>query len=161
MRKVALLVLVLSVLASAAALAGPKANANIKGWEKGGEYDQLFDLKEADTLKGRVVKVLDLTPFPDMAPGVGLQIEDKKEKGLETVHLGPKDFVNFASSGIREGDSVKVSGVWTEFDGHDVMLAIKVKKDDGGAQLKVRRTKDGFPLWSLSPEERQRELSGD
>jgi C-terminal processing protease CtpA/Prc len=142
------------------ALAGSKANPNIKGWEKGGEYDRLYDPKEADTLKGRVVRIMDITPIAGMAVGVGLQIEDKKDKTVEIVHLGPKDFVDISSIGLKEGDQIKVIGAWAELDAQDVMLAVKVKKDED-VQLKVRRTKDGFPFWSMPPEERQREMSGD
>lgn len=160
MRKLALLAMVMVCFAAGLAQAGSKANPNVKGWEKGGEYDRLFDPKEADTLKGRVVKILDITPLPEMAPGVGLQIEDKKDKTMEIVHLGPKEFVDLASIGLKEGDQVKVAGVWAEFDGQDIMLAVKIKKGED-VQLKVRRTKDGFPFWSMAPEERQRELSGD
>ena len=65
-----------------------------------------------------------------------------------------------AETVLKEGDQVKVSGVWAEFDGQDVLLAVKVKKGED-SQLKVRRTKDGFPFWSMTPEERQRETSGD
>lgn len=159
MRTLALFLL-LTVVWAGPALAGPKANPNIKGWEKGGEYDRMFDPKEADSLKGRVVKIMDVTPIAGMAPGLALQIEDKKDKSAEIVHLGPKDFVDIASIGLKEGDEVKVTGAWVEFDGHDVLFAVKVKKGEN-VQLKVRRTKDGFPFWSMTPEERQRETSGE
>ncbi len=149
MRSLLLLTLMAPLLLSVQALAGTKANPDLKGWEQGGEYDKLFDLKEADTLKGKVTKIMEVVPFSGMAPGIALQIEDKKDKGLETVHLGPK-----------EGDQVKVAGVWAELDGQDVMLATKVKKDEN-IQLKVRRTKDGFPFWNMTPEERAREQGDD
>ncbi len=142
------------------ALAAAKANPNIKGWEKGGEYDRMFDPKEADSIKGRVVKIMDVTPLPGMAPGLALQIEDKKDKSAEIVHLGPKEFVDLASIGLKEGDQVKAVGAWVEFDGHDVLFAVKIKKGEN-TELKVRRTKDGFPYWSMTPEERQREMSGE
>ena len=160
MRSLLLLALMASLLLSVQALAGTKANPDLKGWERGGEYDKLFDLKEADTLKGKVTKIIDVIPFPGMAPGIALQVEDKKDKGLETVHLGPKDFVDRGVIGLKEGDQVKVAGVWAELDGQDVMLAIKVKKDEN-IQLKVRRTKDGFPYWNMTPEERAREQGDD
>jgi hypothetical protein len=160
MQSLLALTLVTVLLLSAQALAGTKANPNIKGWEQGGEYDKLFDPKEADTLKGRVTKIVEIVPFSGMAPGLALQIEDKKDKGLETVHLGPKDFVDLGAIGLKEGDQVKVAGAWAEMDGQDVMLATKVKKDDT-IQLKVRRTKDGFPFWSMTPEERAREQGDD
>ena len=107
-----------------------------------------------------MTKIVDIVPMPGMATGIALQIEDKKDKGLETVHLGPKDFVDLASIGLKEGDQVKIAGAWAEMDGQDIMLATKVKKDEN-VQLKVRRTRDGFPFWNMTPEERTREASGE
>ncbi|WP_300157456.1 hypothetical protein [Solidesulfovibrio sp.] len=161
MRALFLSFLVAALVAAAApAFAGPKANPDIKGWEKGSEYDRLFDPKEADSLKGRVVKIMDIKPIDGMATGIALQIEDKKDKTMEIVHLGPKDFVDLGSIGLKEGDQVKVAGAWAEMDGHDVLLAVKVKKGED-IQLKVRRTKDGFPFWSMTPEQRKAESSED
>ncbi|HCR13260.1 hypothetical protein [Solidesulfovibrio sp.] len=148
------------VAAAAPAFAGSKANPDIKGWEKGGEYDKLFDPKEADAFKGRVAKIMEVKPLDGMAPGIALQIEDKKDKTLEIVHLGPKDFVDLGSIGLKEGDQVKVVGAWAEVDGQDILMAVKVKKDED-VQLKVRRTKDGFPFWSMTPEQRKAESSGE
>ena len=148
------------VLLCGLALAGSKANPDLKGWERGGAYDKLFDPKEADAIKGRVVKIYDIVPLPGMSPGIALQVEDKKDKTLEVVHLGPKDFVDLSVIGLKEGDQIKASGAWAEFDGQDVLLAVKVKKGED-VQLKVRRTKDGFPFWSMTAEERQRETGGD
>lgn len=159
--KIMLSVIVFTVFALAVtAQAGAKAHPDLKGWEPGGEYDKQFAPKEIDTLKGRVTKIYDLVPLPGMAPGLVLQVEDKKDKGLETVHLGPKDFVDLSAIGLRVGDEVKIVGSWIEMDGQDVMMAIKLKKDDQ-ARLKVRRTKDGFPFWALSPEDRAREGATD
>lgn len=160
MRKVALLAVVMVLVAFGLAQAGPKANPNIKGWEKGGEYDRLFDPKEADAVKGRVVRIYDFVPMPGMATGLALEIEDKKDKTIEVVHLGPKDFLDLSVIGLKEGDQVKVAGAWAEFDGKDVLLAVKVKKGED-VQMKVRRTKDGFPFWSMTPEERGRETAGE
>ena len=160
MRKLAVLAVVVMMSLVGLAQAGSKANPDLKGWERGGEYDKLFDAKEADAIKGRVVKIYDIVPSPGMATGLALQIEDKKDKTLEVVHLGPRDFIDLSSIGLKEGDQVKVSGVWAEFDGQDVLLAVKVKKGED-SQLKVRRTKDGFPFWSMPPEERQRESSAE
>ena len=148
------------VAAAAPAFAGSKANPDIKGWEKGGEYDKLFDPKEADAFKGRVAKIMEIKPLDGMAPGIALQIEDKKDKTLEIVHLGPKDFVDLGAIGLKEGDQVKVVGAWAEVDGQDILIAVKVKKDED-VQLKVRRTKDGFPFWNMTPEQRKAESSGE
>ena len=159
-RRLALLTVMAVIGLLGLAQAGSKAQPDIKGWEKGGEYDQLYSAKEADTLKGRVTKIMDITPIDGMAVGVGFEIEDKKDKSIEIVHLGPKDFVALSSIGLKAGDEVKVIGAWTELDSQDVMLAVKVKKGED-VQLKVRRTRDGFPYWSMTPEDRQREMAGD
>jgi hypothetical protein len=145
------------VLASfSAALAG---DPGIAGWEKGGKYDTLFDVSESDSFKGRVLEITEIVPMPGMAPGVGLLIEDKKDKRKETVHLGPKPAVDLNGIGLKEGDEVKVVGAWAEIDGKDVIMAIKIKKAED-VELKVRRTKDGFPFWSMTPEEVARERTG-
>jgi hypothetical protein len=133
---------------------------NIKGWEKGGDYDQLFDVAEKDSIKGWVREIIEITPLDGMTPGIGLIVEDKKDRAKETVHLGPKEFVKLDSIGLKEGDMVKVVGAWAEVDGQDVMMAIKVKKTED-IQIKVRRSKDGFPYWEMTAEERQKELTGD
>lgn len=160
MRKVALLTVLVFCGLYAAAWAGSAAAPNIKGWERGSEYDQLYDPKEGDTLKGRVVKIMEVVPIDGMAPGVGFQIEDKKDKSIEFVHLGPKDFVDIAAIGLKVGDDVKVVGVWGDLDAQDILMAVKVKKGEN-VELKVRRTKDGFPYWSMTAEERRKEQSGN
>lgn len=139
-----------------ACLYAPASAADITGWEKGGAYDKFYDAKEADSFKGRVEDIIEITPLPGMAKGVGLIVRDKKDNKPETVHLGPKDFVDLNSIGLKKGDTVKVMGVWANVGGKEVVMASKVKKDEG-VELKVRRTKDGMPWWSLSPEELEKE----
>lgn len=143
-----------SVLAALAVLCLGAAAlaADIKGWERGGAYDKFYDAKEADSFKGRVEEVIDIAPLPGMAKGVGLVVRDKKDNKAETVHLGPKEFVDLESVGLRKGDSVKVYGVWATIGGKEVVMASKVKKDDD-KQLKVRRSKDGMPWWSMTADE--------
>ncbi|GFK94514.1 hypothetical protein NNJEOMEG_02360 [Fundidesulfovibrio magnetotacticus] len=129
---------------------------NIKGWERGGAYDKAYDPKEADSFKGRVEDILEIVPLPGMDKGVALVVRDKKDNKTETVHLGPKSFVDLESIGLRKGDSVKVTGVWASIGGKEVVMASKVKKDEK-LQLKVRRTKDGMPWWSMSADELAKE----
>ncbi len=147
-------VLCLSALALAAS-----GKPDITGWEKGGAYDKHYDAKEADAFKGRVEDIVDITPLPGMAKGVALVVRDKKDNKMETVHLGPKEFVDLGSIGLKKGDTVKVSGVWATIGGKEVVLASKVKKDEG-VEIKVRRTKDGTPWWSMTPEELAKEKKG-
>ncbi|WP_246287969.1 hypothetical protein [Desulfolutivibrio sulfoxidireducens] len=143
-------------------LVGAMAHAGdpgLAGWEKGGAYDRLFDVSESDSFKGKVLEITEITPMPGMAPGIGLVVEDKKDKRKETVHLGPKTAVDLDGIALKEGDMVKVVGAWAEIDGKDVIMAIKVKKSED-VELKVRRTKDGFPFWGMTPEELAKERSG-
>ena len=149
----------LAVLLFAFGAASAEDKCDITGWERGGAYDKLFDLQERDAVKGWVREIIDITPMDGMATGVGLVVEDKKDRVKETVHVGPKGFVDFSSIGLKVGDMVKVKGAWAEIDGEDVMMAIKVKKAED-VQVKVRRTKDGFPYWEMTSEERQKELTG-
>jgi len=128
------------------------------GWEKDSAYNKLYNLDEWDSFKGKVVGVKQVTPLPGMAPGVALLIQDS-ENEMVTVHLGPLSFINPNSIGVRKGEKVNVKGVWAEIDGKDVFMASKVKKADS-FELKVRRTKDGTPCWTMSPEELAREREG-
>lgn len=144
------------VCLSAHAFAAQGGKPDTTGWEKGGAYDKFYDAKEADSFKGRVEDIIEITPLPGMAKGVGLTVRDKKDNKVETVHLGPKDFVDLDSIGLKKGDTVKVVGVWANIGGKDVVMASKVKKDEG-VELKVRRSKDGMPWWGLSAEELAKE----
>ncbi len=132
----------------------------ITGWEKGGAYDKHYDPKEADSFKGRVEDVVDITPMPGMAPGVGLIVRDKKDNKAETVHLGPKETVNLTAIGLKKGDSVKIVGVWATVGGKEVVMASKVKKDED-VELKLRRTRDGMPFWNMTPEEQAAEKKSE
>lgn len=131
------------------AMAGDKPG--LTGWEQGSEYDKQYKASELDEFKGIVEGISEITPLPGMAPGVGLTVRDQDKDKVE-VQLGPKAFVNIDSIGLKAGDKVKVKGAWVSMGGKDVFLASKVKKGEG-IELKVRRTKDGAPYWSLSPEE--------
>jgi hypothetical protein len=50
---------------------------------------------------------------------------------------------------------VKVRGVWAEIDHENVFIAYKVKSSK--YVLKLRRTRDGTPHWTMTPEELAKE----
>ena len=100
-------------------------------------------------------EILEIKPLPGMAPGVGLKIKDQ-DGDMVAVQLGPKSFVNVDGIGLKKGDRVKVKGSWAQIAGKDVFLASKVKKGEN-VELKVRRTKDGMPYWTMTPEELAKE----
>lgn len=134
--------------------AGEKSS--MAGWEKDSAYNKLYDLNEWDSFKGYVVGFKKIIPLPGMSPGVALLVRDRDSDEVVAVHLGPRPFVNPNSIAVRKGEKVKVRGVWAEIDGKDVFIASKVKKGDY-FEYKVRRTKDGIPYWTMSPEQLAKE----
>lgn len=129
---------------------------SIVGWEKDSAYNKLYDLNEWDSFKGYVKGLRIITPLPGMSPGVALLVLDLGSNKIVTVHLGPRSFVHPNNVGVRKGEKIHVKGVWAEIKGKEVFIASKVKNGDY-FEYKVRRTKDGTPYWTMSPEERVKE----
>ena len=130
----------------------------IEGWEKGSVYNAYYDLTLKESLKGIVTDIRTITPLPEMAPGVALSVESPRY-GTVSVHLGPRSFVDLNSIWKLKGSKVKVRGVWAEINNENVFLAYKVKSDK--LAIKLRRTRDGTPLWTMSPEEMAKERTID
>ena len=97
-------------------------SSGLRGWEKGSDYNKLYDLDEWDNLKGSVVGVKSITPLPGMSPGVALLVRDRDSDEVVTVHLGPRSFVNPNSLGFSKGEMVKVKGVWAEIKGKEIFM---------------------------------------
>jgi hypothetical protein len=147
------LTFVLILLGTGALMAADQAS--LVGWEKGGAYDKYYKASDLDQFKGTVEDIVEITPLPAMAKGVGLLVRDEG-KELVKVHLGPKDFVDLKVIALKKGDKVKIKGAWAEIGGVDIFMASKVKKGET-AELKLRLTKDGTPFWTMTPEELARE----
>ena len=131
--------------------------AGLKGWEKGGPYDSHYMASEADSFKGEVREIVAITPMAGMDPGVGLVVRDQ-DGDMVNVQLGPKSFVNVDSIGLKKGDKIKVKGAWADIDGKEVFIASKVKRGEE-MELKVRKTKDGTPFWTMTADELAKEKS--
>lgn len=131
----------------------------IKGWEVDSEYNGYYNVNELDSFRGRFQEVIDITPLPGMAPGVGIIVEDQ-DGDMVKVHLGPKAFVKMDSIGLKKGNKVKVKGVWADINGEEVFLASKVKNKSRGeeVELKVRLTSDGTPFWTMTSEQLAKEM---
>ncbi len=127
----------------------------LKGWEVGSVYNNMYNPEERDSLKGRVVRFLEVTPLPGMDPGTAFILQESEDDKI-LVHLCPKAFASAKETGIRIGDTVKVKGSWVEIDGEDIYLAAKVKKGDH-FEFKTRLTSDGTPFWTMSPEQLKEE----
>ena len=126
------------------------AAGDITGWEVDSEYNELYDPKERDSIKGDIVKFITVTPMKGMAPGTAL-ILDEGGGDKVVVHVCPESYASGRETGLRRGDWVKVKGVWADIGDESVFLAAKIRKDNDYA-FKVRLTSDGTPFWTLSPE---------
>lgn len=159
-RSSALLIILAFALAGVAfGVVSASAQNPYAGWEKGGAYDRHYDVSEFDQFKGQVEDIIEITPMSGMAPGVGLVIRDESGDQVE-VQIGPKGFVDLQSIALKKGDKVKVKGVWAEIDGKDVFMASKIKKGEF-IEVKVRKTKDGAPFWSMTPDELAKEKESE
>ncbi len=125
------------------------------GWEADSEYNQLYDPKERDSIKGDIDKFISVSPMKGMAPGTAFILD---EGGGDTVvvHVCPEAYASGRETGLRRGDWVKVKGVWADVDGESVFMAAKIRKDNDYA-FKVRLTSDGTPFWTLTPEQLAKE----
>lgn len=129
----------------------------IKGWEKDGEYDKLYEPAEREKIKGVIVDFVDITPMEGMAPGIGVTFQDRFDPETFLVHIGPKAYVEAQKFPLEKGETVKIYGAWAEHNDKDFFIVAKIKKENDNA-LKVRRTKDGYPFWSMPPEMLKDEL---
>ena len=129
----------------------------IEGWEKGSDYNKLYNPADMDKLKGFVMDFRSVIPLPGMTPGIAMLVRGTQGE-VVTVHLGPRSFIHLNSIKIKKGDKVTVKGVWAEIGGKHVFITSQVKVDNFYV-LKVRRTKDGTPYWTMSHEELARERS--
>lgn len=130
---------------------------DITGWEKGSEYDNLYNPKERDQLRGVITKFLTITPLPDMVTGTAFLLEEAEDE-MTLIHLCPESFAKAKETGLKKGSKVKVKGSWAEIDDEFIFLASKVKRGDH-FEFKVRLTSDGTPFWTMSPEQLSRERS--
>ena len=135
--------------------AGAADAKDLKGWGLDDPYHKLYKVKESERLKATIVKVLDVVPLPGMSPGVALEVREGSETMV--VHLCPVGYAKPSEIGVKPGDKVTIRGCWAEVGGKDVFMAAKIKKGDT-FEFKVRLSKDGTPLWTMTPEQLAKEL---
>lgn len=124
---------------------------DITGWERDSTYNRLYRVDQYHKLKGTLVKIIDVVPMKGMAPGLGMIILLKSGEKA-TVQFAPKWFAKFLAYGFKPGDPVKAKGCWAEIGGKKVFMASKVRNAEY-FEIKLRRTKDGTPYWTMTPEE--------
>lgn len=126
------------------------------GWEIDGEYNKHYDLDEWDEFKATVVGIKEIVPLPGMSPGVALIVRDSASEKI-TIHLCPTWYAKPGRIGVRNGERIRIKGVWAEINGEEIFIASKVKKGLD-FEFKVRLTKNGKPFWTMEPEELEKEL---
>ena len=124
------------------------------GWGINDPYTKLYNPKELEKIKAKVVKVMEVVPMKGMSAATAMEVQEGNSTIL--VHLCPTWFAKPGDIGVKPGDSVTLRGSWAEIDGKDVFLASKVKKGES-YEFKVRLTKDGTPFWTMTPDQLAKE----
>jgi hypothetical protein len=127
-----------------------RAQTDMAGWERGGEYDRLYKPEAVTTVVGTLVHLKELAPMPGMTPGPVLTIRTKGGK-LVAVQSGPSAFAKLLVHTLRVGDRVKIRGAYAELGGEKIFMAAKIRVNEV-YEFKCRRSRDGVPYWSLSKE---------
>lgn len=125
-----------------------------KGWGIDDPYNKLYNPKEFEKIKAKVVKVTEVVPMAGMSPATALEVEEGSSRIL--AHLCPTWFAKPGDIGLRPGDRVVLKGCWAEINGKDVFMASKVKKGEF-QEFKFRLSKDGTPFWTMTPEQLAKE----
>jgi len=132
---------------------------DMKGWGVDDPYNQLYDVREFEKIRGYVVRVKEVVPMPGMSPATAL---DVREGAYEfEVHLCPTWYRNPSEIQLKKNAQIKLKGVWAEVNGKDIFMASKIKKDPDIEIIKVRLTKDGTPFWTMTPEQLAMETKKD
>lgn len=128
--------------------------AEKKGWGIDDPYNKLYNPREFEKIKAKVVKVMEVVPMAGMSPATAMEVREGGKNFM--VHLCPTWFAKPSETGIKPGDQVTLKGSWADINGKDVFLASKIKKGDF-QEFKCRLTKDGTPFWTMTPEQLARE----
>jgi hypothetical protein len=147
-------VMVLGLLAAGNLMA---AGGDITGWEADSPYNQLYNPKERDSIKGTITKFTTVKPMKGMAPGTAFYLDEGDGERL-LVHVCPKSYATARETGLQAGDWVKIKGAWMDIEDETVFVAAKIKKDSGYS-YKVRLSSDGTPFWTMPPEQLEAELA--
>jgi hypothetical protein len=133
------------------------ADKDITGWETDSPYNQLYNPKERDSIKGTITKFITVKPMKGMAPGTAFYLDEGDGERL-LVHVCPKSYATARETGLQAGDWVKIKGAWMDIEDETVFVAAKIKKDSGYS-YKVRLSSDGTPFWTMPPEQLEAELA--
>lgn len=135
-----------TVLAALALLAAPALADD--GWGSGSDYNQHFNPKSVQTVRGKVVKLAhNVSPLRGMQPGFAATIQTENGQTVE-AQIGPKWFTNFYHQewNSKVGDNVSVTGSLVQLNGQNVLM---VTQGQNGNHKMVIRSRDGQPVWDV------------
>jgi hypothetical protein len=111
-------------------------------WDRGSQYNQMFNPKSIETVKGVVTEITDFQ-LANGEKGVLLKLES--DAGVLAVHLGPAWFLNNQGIKLETGDKVTVKGSQIEYQNGSALIAQAVVKQN---HMLVLRSAAGVPAWS-------------
>ena len=143
--------MLLAFLIVPAASAAGGADNDITGWERDSDYNRLYNVENFTKIKGELVDIIDIQPMEGMAPGLGMVLRLRSGE-MATVHVSPKWFAGLVPFGFKIGDPVNAKGCWAELNNEKIFMASKIRNGEY-FEIKFRRTSDGTPYWTLTPED--------
>ncbi|CAB1072949.1 hypothetical protein D1AOALGA4SA_1699 [Olavius algarvensis Delta 1 endosymbiont] len=132
---------------------------DMQGWGIDDPYNQLYDVREFEKIRGWVVRVKEVIPMPGMSPATALDVREGAY--IHEIHLCPTWYRKPSEIRLKKNERIKLKGVWAEIDGKDIFMASKVKKDPDTEIIKVRLTKDGTPFWTMTQQQLAKEMRKD
>lgn len=143
-----------SLVGLGSALAEDKRD--MQGWGIDDPYNQHYDVREFEKIRGWIVRVKELVPMSGMSPATVLEVREGAY--IHEIHLCPTWYRKPSEIRLKKNERVKIKGVWAEINGKDIFMASKVKKDPDTEIIKVRLTKDGTPFWTMTQQQLAKEM---
>lgn len=132
---------------------------DMQGWGIDDPYNQHYDVREFERIRGWFVRVKEVVPMPGMSPATVMEVREGAY--IHEVHLCPTWYRKPSEIRLKKNERIKIKGVWAEINGKDIFMASKVKKDPNTDIIKVRLTKDGTPFWTMTQQQLAKEMRQD
>lgn len=113
------------------------------GWSAESSFVRLFDSNNLVSISGTVNRVEAFSPRRGMTMGVRAEVDTGTN--VVSVHLGPRWFIQRQDVALKAKQHVEVAGSDVTIEGRPVLVATRVKTDDGVLHL---RDANGVPSWA-------------
>jgi hypothetical protein len=99
---------------------------DMQGWGIDDPYNQHYDVREFERIRGWFVRVKEVVPMPGMSPATVMEVREGAY--IHEVHLCPTWYRKPSEIRLKKNERIKIKGVWAEINGKDIFMASKVKK---------------------------------